>query len=89
MSIIRSFWGIVLRNPVRAQALIVAGIATGTAFGLGWTGLQVGAVTALSAAVLAFFTEQTVTPIEAPAIPAGTTVTVLTPAGQPDQVTTV
>jgi hypothetical protein len=86
---IGGLWSIVLRNPVRAQALVVSVIALGTAFGLSWTAEQVGAVTALSAAILAFFTEQTVTPIESPALPANTTVTVITPAGTPDKVVTV
>jgi hypothetical protein len=85
----KALWALVKRQPVRAQAVVVAAVALFTAFGLGWTGLQVGAVTAFSAAILSFFTETAVTPIEAPALPQGTTVTVLTPAGQPDQVTTV
>jgi hypothetical protein len=48
--------------PVRAQAIIVAGLAVGTAFGLSWNGVQVGSVVALTAAVLGFLTEKAVTP---------------------------
>ena len=86
---LRGIGRLVKRWPVRAQALIVAGIALGSAFGLNWTGLQVGAVAAFSAAALAFLTEQAVTPIENPTLPSGTSVTVTTPAGQPDSTVTV
>lgn len=88
-SVLAGLWGIVLRNPVRAQALVVATIALATAFGLGWTAEQVGSVLALTAAILAFFTEQAVTPVESPALPVNTTVTVLTPEGEPNKVVTV
>jgi uncharacterized membrane protein YjjP (DUF1212 family) len=81
-------WTRVLEEPVYTQALVVAGIAMGTAFGLSWDGTQVGAVTAFSAAVLAFMTRQAVTPLENPSIPAGTVLTVTTPEGQPDRVVT-
>lgn len=82
-------WKLVKKWPVRAQALIVAAIAMGTAFGLGWNGVQVGAVSAFTAALLAFVTEQAVTPLEAPTLPEGTEVTVTTPAGEADRTTTV
>ena len=62
---VRSGWRLIRKYPVRAQAVVVAGIAVGTAFGLGWNGVQVGAVSALSAAVLAFATEQAVSPVPA------------------------
>lgn len=81
-------WTLIRKHPVRAQALVQAGIGTATAFGLGWTAQQVGAVMVLSAAVLAFFTEQAVTPLENPTIPEGTRVTVTTPEGEPDRVVT-
>ena len=61
-SIFFGFWSLVRAYPVRAQAVIVSGVAVGTAFGLGWNGAQVGAVTAFTAAVLAFFTEKAVSP---------------------------
>lgn len=84
-----NLWGLVKRNPVRAQALIVAGIAGATAFGLGWNGVQVGAVTGFTAAFLAFVTETAVTPLADPALPAGTSVTVITPEGQANRQETV
>lgn len=72
--------GILIKKwPVRFQALIVAGIALGSAFGLSWDGAQVGAVSAFTAALLAFFTEQAVTPVSEPVVPSGTEVTVVTP----------
>jgi hypothetical protein len=79
-------WGLVKRNPVRAQALAVATVTLGTAFGLGWDGTQVGAVTGLTAAALAFLTESAVTPLEKPVIAEGSTITVTTPNGVPDRV---
>ena len=86
---IRSLWALVLAEPVYAQALVVAGIALGSAFGLGWTGAQVGAVSAFSAALLSLLTRRAVTPLDQPVIPAGTAVTVTTPPGQADYVATV
>lgn len=86
---LRGLASLVKRWPVRAQALIVASIAVGTAFGLGWNGAQVGAVSAFTAALLAFLTEQAVTPVAEPTLPQGTEVIVTTPPGQPDRTTTV
>lgn len=86
---IRKLWSLVLQQPVYAQALVQASIALATAFGLNWNGVQIGATMAFSAAVLAFLTQQAVTPIENPVIPAGTAVTVTTPPGEADYVATV
>ena len=77
-------WSLIKRWPVRAQALIVASIAMGSAFGLGWDGAQVGAVSAFTAALLAFLTEQAVTPVSEPTLPSGTEVTVTTPGPTPN-----
>ena len=44
---------------------------------------------AFSAAFLAFLTKQAVTPLSAPSLPAGTTVNVTTPSGQPNETVTV
>ncbi|HEX5012704.1 MAG TPA: hypothetical protein VFV72_01000 [Candidatus Limnocylindrales bacterium] len=89
MKLPSAIWGLVKRNPVRAQALVQAVIGVATAFGLGWTAQQVGAVMILSAGLLAFLTETAVTPVAAPVIPEGTTVTVTTPAGEDDRTVTV
>jgi len=80
----RGFGILIKRWPVRFQAVIVASIALGSAFGLSWDGAQVGAVSAFTAAVLAFFTEQAVTPVSEPTVPTGTIVTVTTPGNTPD-----
>jgi hypothetical protein len=85
----RGIWTLILSEPVYAQALVVAGIALGSAFGLGWTGAQVGAVSAFSAALLSFMTRQAVTPTVAPVLPAGTDVTVTTPGPVADQTVTL
>lgn len=82
-SLVNALWRLIKRYPVRAQALIVAAIATGTAFGLGWDGVQVGAVAAFTAALLALVTEQVVTPVAAPTLPLGTPVTVAGTGDQP------
>ena len=80
MSPLDRLWKLVLRNPVRAQAVLVAGIALLTAFGLNLTVQQVGALTGFSSVVLAFLTERAVTPVEKPTLPSGTVVNVLPPS---------
>jgi hypothetical protein len=82
-------WSLIKRYPVRAQALVVAGISLGTAFGLNLDGNQVGAIAAFSAALLAFITEQAVTPVSEPTLPSGTEVTVVTPGPTPNATVTV
>jgi hypothetical protein len=86
---IGAVWALILREPVYTQGFVVAAIATGTAFGLGWNGAQVGAVSGLSAAFLALLTRQAVTPVAQPTLPAGTSVTVVTPEGEANRVETV
>ena len=68
MNILRGLWRLIRKYPVRAQAVFQASLGVATAFGLGWSGLQVGAVMALSAAVLGFLTEQVVTPTPLPGV---------------------
>lgn len=86
---VKAVWDLILQEPVYTQALVVAAIAMGTAFGLGWNGAQVGAVSAFSAALLAFLTKQAVTPLANPTLPSGTEVNVETPPGQPNETVTV
>lgn len=88
-AVFRGLWALIKKWPVRFQALIVALIALGSAFGLSWNGVQVAAVTAFSAAVLSFLTEQAVTPLAEPTLPSGTSVTVTTPGPTADQKVTV
>ncbi len=79
-------WQRVLDEPVFTQGLVVAGIALATSFGLRWDGLQVGAVSAFSAAFLSWLTRRAVTSVSNPTLPQGTVVTVETPVGVPDTV---
>lgn len=78
----RGLVALILTEPVYTQALVVAFIGWGTAFGLQWNGAQVGATCGLSAAFLAWLTKKVVTPLAAPSIPAGTVVTVTNPDPQ-------
>jgi len=86
---LRALGKLVKRYPVRAQAIVQAAIGTATAFGLGWSAQQVGAVVVLSAVTLAFLTEQAVTPVSEPSLPAGTSVNVVNPGTTPDSTVTV
>jgi hypothetical protein len=88
-SVLASIWQRILDEPVYTQALVVATIALGTAFGLGWNGAQVGAVSAVSAALLSWLTRSAVTPVQSPTLPMNTAVTVVTPEGEPNKVVTV
>lgn len=88
-ALFRGLWALIKKWPVRFQAMIVALIALGSAFGLSWDGVQVAAVTAFSAAVLSFLTEQAVTPLAEPTLASGSVVTVTTPGPVADQKVTV
>ena len=46
------------KYPARTQAAVVAVVSTVTAFGVNWSADQVGAVTTLSAALIALFLER-------------------------------
>lgn len=86
---IGAVWALILREPVYTQGFVVAAIAAGTSFGLGWNGAQVGAVCGLSAAILSLLTRQAVTPVSQPTLASGTSVTVVTPEGEANRVATV
>ena len=85
----RGFAKLVRKYPVRAQAVVQSVIGAATAFGLGWSAQQVGAIVVLSASVLALLTEQAVTALEDPKIAEGTTITVVTPPGEANREVTV
>jgi hypothetical protein len=53
-------------EPVLFQGIVQAVIALGVSFGLGLTANQVGAISAVSAAILSFLTRQQVTPLSNP-----------------------
>jgi hypothetical protein len=56
-------WELIKREPVAFQGLIQAVTALGTSFGLGLNGTQVGAILAVTAALLSFLTRQRVSPV--------------------------
>lgn len=57
------------QEPVLAQGVVVSGVALGSAFGLGLSGEQVGAITGFTAAVLMFLTRRYVSPIGGTPLP--------------------
>jgi hypothetical protein len=57
---------LIKQEPVAFQAVIQALIALGTSFGLNLSAGQVGAIVTCTAAILAFFTRQAVTPASNP-----------------------
>jgi len=59
-------WQQIKQEPVLFQGLIQAVIALGTTFGLNLDATKVGAITAVTAALLSFLTRQVVTPLANP-----------------------
>ena len=55
-------WDRITSEPVLTLAVIQASLGLAISFGLGWTGEQVGAVMAVSAAALGFIARRQVTP---------------------------
>jgi len=78
-------WSRITGEPVLTLAIVQMALALAVSFGLGWTGEQVGAVVAFTAAMLGWVARRQVTPIAAPAIPEGTLVTVVTPGDAPNR----
>jgi len=74
VNLLGPIWTLIKKYPVRAQGVIVASVAAASAFGLGWDGAQVGAVTGLTAAILSFVTESAVTSMAEPNLSVGTPV---------------
>jgi len=66
-----SLWKLVRQQPVYCQGVIQAIIALAVSFGLSLSIEQVGSLTAVTAAVLAFVTQTQVTPIVNPRDNAG------------------
>lgn len=66
MSILKTIWdgvwGRITGEPVMTLAIIQMALALAVSFGLQWTGEQVGAVVAFSAAVLGWVARSKVTP---------------------------
>jgi hypothetical protein len=75
---------LLLRNPVRTAALGAILINLAVSFGLHLTADQVVQLNAAIVAVLALPVPSFVTPTAAPKLPAGTSVEVITPEGEPN-----
>ena len=56
-------WQLIKAEPVSFQGIIQSLIALGTSFGFGLNGNQVGAILAVTAAILSFLTRQQVSPV--------------------------
>lgn len=80
----KGFTDLIKRNPQRLAAVFKAGLAVAVGFGLGLTGEQVALLVVFMETVLLLPSEAAVTPVASPRLSEGTTVTVTTPAGEPD-----
>ena len=65
-------WRLIKQEPVAFQAIIQAVIALVISFGVSLTANQVGAIAAVTAAVLGFVARQAVTPTANPKLSDGT-----------------
>lgn len=61
-TIANAIWSRITGEPVMTLAIIQMALALAVSFGLQWTGEQVGAVVAFSAAVLGWVARSKVTP---------------------------
>lgn len=77
------------REPAAIAAFIAIAINLAISFGLHLTIEQIALVNAAVVAGLALIVRQNVTPTGAPVLPQGTKVTVETPQGEANRVTTV
>lgn len=59
-------WQLIKEEPVSTQGIIQAMLALGTSFGLGLSSSQMGAILAVTAAILTLLTRQQVTPLANP-----------------------
>jgi len=82
-------WSRITGEPVLTLAIVQMALALAVSFGLGWTGEQVGAVVAFTAALLGWIARRQVTPLSAPSLPEGTMVEVVTPKGEPNRTAVV
>jgi hypothetical protein len=78
-------WSRITGEPVLTLAIVQMALALAVSFGLQWSGEQVGAVVAFTAALLGWVARRQVTPVAKPSLLEGTLVNVITPAGQPDR----
>jgi uncharacterized membrane protein len=75
------------REPVAIAAVISIAINLAITFGLKLTADQVALINGLVVGVLALIARSVTTPTANPTLPAGTSVQVVTPAGQPNTTT--
>lgn len=75
------------REPALIAGFIAIAINLAISFGLKLTAEQVSLLNALVVAGLALIVRQVVTPVADPQLVEGTTVTVVTPAGEPNKTT--
>ena len=73
------------REPVAIAGLIGLAINLLVTFGLHLTVEQIGSINAFAGAVLIVLARSQTTPTANPVIPQGTSVTVTTPAGEPNK----
>jgi hypothetical protein len=62
-------WELIKAEPVTFQGLVQSLIALATSFGFGLNGTQVGAILAVTAAILSFLTRQQVSPVATQNVP--------------------
>lgn len=81
-----------LKDPALIVGLVRAAVILAVSFGVGISQAQqdsllmfVGALLAVLSVVLTSVTIRLTTPVAAPVLPQGTTVKVVTPAGQPNE----
>lgn len=77
------------REPAAIAAVISIAINLALTFGLRLTAEQVALVNTLVVGILGLIVRQSVTPTAAPVLKEGTTVTVETPAGKPNETVTL
>ncbi len=77
------------REPVAIAAVVAIAVNLLVSFGLQLTVEQIALINTLVVGVLALIARSNTTSLAAPVIPSGTTVSVTTPAGQPNGTTTL
>jgi hypothetical protein len=77
------------REPVAIAAVVAIAVNLLVSFGLQLTVDQIALINTLVVGVLALIARSGTTSLAAPVIPAGTTVSVVTPAGSPNGSTTL
>lgn len=77
------------REPAAIAGVVAIAINLAITFGLDLTAEQVSLINALVVGLLALVVRESSTPLAAPSVPEGTTVTVETPAGEPNKTVTL